>query len=44
METKLQGIAEVVRTRPAEKLTSLAHLINEEMLKACHKQMDKKTR
>lgn len=42
METKLQGIAEVVKTRPAEKLTSLAHLINEEMIKACHKQMDKK--
>jgi len=31
METKLARIAEVARTKPKEKFTSLAHLINEEM-------------
>lgn len=41
METKLEWIAEVARTRPTEKFTSLAHLINREMLTTCHKQMDK---
>lgn len=42
METKLERIAEVARTRPKEKFTSLAHLINQEMIKACHNEMDKK--
>ena len=42
METKLARIAEVARARPKETFTSLAHLINAEMIKACHKQMDKK--
>lgn len=42
METKLARIAEVARAKPQEKFTSLAHLINAEMIKACHKQMDKK--
>jgi group II intron reverse transcriptase/maturase len=42
METKLVRIAEVARARPKDKLTSLAHLINAEMIKACHEQMDKK--
>jgi len=42
METKLARIAEVARVRPKETFTSLAHLINTEMIKTCHKQMDKK--
>ena len=39
METKLTRIAEVVRNRPKERLTSLAHLVNEEMLERCHQEM-----
>ncbi len=42
METKLTRIAEVAKARPSEKFTSLAHLINEEMIKECHKEMNKK--
>jgi len=42
METKLARIAEVASAKPEEKFTALAHLINAEMIKACHKQMDKK--
>ncbi len=42
METKLTRIAEVAKARPSEKFTSLAHLINEEMIKECHKEMSKK--
>ena len=40
--TKLAGIAEVAKQRPNEKFTSLAHLINVEMLAICHKEMDGK--
>lgn len=39
METKLARIAEVAKTRPEEKFTSLAHLINGEMLMACHHEL-----
>ena len=39
METKLARIAEVARTKPKEKFTSLAHLINKEMLIQCHRAM-----
>jgi RNA-directed DNA polymerase len=42
METKLTRIAEVARTQPNEKFTSLAHLINEETIKVCHKEMSRK--
>lgn len=42
METKLARIAEVARAKPEEKFTSLVHLINDEMIKNCHKQMDRK--
>lgn len=42
METKLTRIAEVARTQPNEKFTSLAHLINAETIKECHKQMSRK--
>lgn len=41
METKLQRIAETARTKPNEKFTSLIHLINEDTLKTCHREMDK---
>ena len=39
METKLERIAEIARTRPNERFTSLIHLINEESIKASHKEM-----
>lgn len=39
METKLKRIAEVAKANPNEKFTSLAHLINKEMLTQCHKEM-----
>jgi len=42
METKLTRIAEAARMRPDEKFTSLAHLINEETIKECHKEMSRK--
>lgn len=42
METKLARIAEVARRHPEEKFTSLAHLINKEMLNHCHRKMQKK--
>lgn len=40
--TKLARIAEIARTKPEEKLTSLAHLINPELLKICHNEADGK--
>jgi len=40
METKLKRIAEVAREKPKERFTSLVHLVNEEMLKICHREMD----
>lgn len=40
METKLERIAKVARTRPKERFTSLIHLINEEMLIKCHHELD----
>ncbi|KLU60276.1 hypothetical protein CEB3_c31270 [Peptococcaceae bacterium CEB3] len=42
MLTKLAGIAEVAKLRPQEKFTSLAHLINVDMLRMCHTEMDGK--
>ncbi len=39
METKLARIAEVVRNRPKERLTSLAHLVNVDTLERCHQEM-----
>lgn len=41
METKLERIAEVAKAKANEKFTSLAHLVNEEMVKECHRQMEK---
>ena len=40
METKLDRIAEIAKERPNEKFTSLAHLLDTEMLKQCHKEID----
>lgn len=42
METKLTRITEAARKRPEEKFTSLAHLINEETIKECHREMSTK--
>lgn len=42
METKLAKIAVAAKMRPKEKFTSLIHLINEETLKQCHEEMNKK--
>lgn len=42
METKLKRIAEVAKTKPNEKFTSLIHLINKESLIQCHNQMNTK--
>jgi len=40
--TKLAKIAEVAKAKPKEQFTSLAHLINEDLLKICHHEMDKR--
>jgi RNA-directed DNA polymerase len=40
METKLERIAEVARTKPKERFTSLIHLINYEMIVKCHHELD----
>lgn len=42
METKLERIAEIAKSRPREKFTSLIHLINEDTIKECHKEMNRK--
>ncbi|UMZ73039.1 group II intron reverse transcriptase/maturase [Natranaerofaba carboxydovora] len=39
MKTKLDRIAEIAKKEPKEKFTSLAHLINEEMLIQCHNEI-----
>jgi hypothetical protein len=35
METKLERIAEVAKAHPSMKFTSLAHLLDKDMLKQC---------
>lgn len=40
METKLARIEEISREKPNEVFTSLYHLLNEEMLLQCHKELD----
>ncbi len=42
METKLERIAEVAKSKPNEKFTSLIHLINRETLIQCHSEMKAK--
>lgn len=39
METKLARIAQVAKERPKEQFTSLAHLINTDMLLQCHHEL-----
>jgi RNA-directed DNA polymerase len=39
METKLARIANMAKTNANLRFTSIGHLINEEMLRACHKRM-----
>jgi len=41
MSTTLARIAEIAKERPKEKFTSLAHLLNEDFLKECHRNMEK---
>ncbi|MCY9670842.1 group II intron reverse transcriptase/maturase, partial [Paenibacillus alginolyticus] len=36
METKLARIAEVAKAKPEERFTSLAHLLNKQMLRDSH--------
>ena len=40
METKLERIADKSRNEKRPIFTSLYHLINEELLKQCHKELD----
>ena len=40
METKLERITQLSKENPEMVFTSVGHLINEELLKDCHKQMD----
>ena len=40
METKLARIADKSRNEKQPIFTSLYHLINEELLKQCHKELD----
>lgn len=42
METGLERIAELVRTKPKQKLQTLVHLINKDNLKESHKKLDGK--
>ncbi len=42
METKLERISQLSRENPNMVFTSIGHLINKEMLKACHEKMDGK--
>lgn len=42
METKLQRIAEMSQKDAGIKFSSLYHMINEELLLECHKELDKK--
>ncbi|MCJ7690576.1 MAG: reverse transcriptase domain-containing protein [Clostridiaceae bacterium] len=40
MSTKLDRIAEIAKEKPKEQFTSLIHLIDKEMLKQCHKELN----
>lgn len=41
MSTKLARIAKIASERPEERFTTLAHLLDEEMLKQCHAELKK---
>lgn len=40
METQLQRIAKVAKSKPKERFTSLTHLVNKETLIECHNEMN----
>ncbi len=42
VETKLTRIAQISKDKPKEVFTSVYHLLNEEMLMLCHKELDGK--
>ncbi len=42
MGTKLAKIAEIAKAKPKERFTSLAHLMNEELLIQCHRELKSK--
>ncbi|MFE8698141.1 hypothetical protein ACFYKT_17495 [Cytobacillus sp. FJAT-53684] len=42
METKLLRIAEIAKSQPEAKFTSLAHLLNQESLTKCHHDLPNK--
>jgi RNA-directed DNA polymerase len=39
LETKLARIAQIAKEQPKEQFTSLAHLLNVEMLRKCHQEL-----
>lgn len=41
METKLVRIAQIAKDRPKEQFTSLAHLLNADMLLRCHQELSR---
>ena len=40
VQTKLARIAEIAKENPKEQFTSLYHLLNEELLTQCHRELD----
>ncbi len=40
MQTKLARIAEIAKENPKEQFTSLYHLLNEDLLTQCHRELD----
>lgn len=42
METKLARIAEIAKTKPSERFTTLAHMLNKQMLWDCHLELPAK--
>lgn len=40
MKTKLERIAEISKANPKEQFNNIIHLLNPELLKLCHKEMD----
>jgi retron-type reverse transcriptase len=40
VKTKLERIAEISKARPKEEFNNIVHLINPEILKMCHKELD----
>jgi RNA-directed DNA polymerase len=42
LETELARIAQIARERPKEQFTSLAHLLNQQMLAECHEELKRR--